>query len=409
MRGIKTCGRVSDGGRRCVLVNGGLDSLALAAQTFTLLPAHLHQHPEAQILHRQLELLVLGVVGVTTFLRGRRAERAGLLQPSHTRPLTALRPQPRPRPPPLTSTLESEEKLTFSALKVSMNFSSSSGGRKSPIKCFPLPISVRDSAHSGEQRTRLSTYNGWHPAEQAAPEPCPASPRVFSISILRRRCSQVPACWSTSSSLSYSCWWSRTAFSHMICTSAMVRLCFMMMSYISCICGGAWHAQGQHGAAEKAGLPGISVRVSYVLLLFDLFLLVIGQLRHAHQAHRLPFGVSKPSQLLGCNTERKPSEVIERSSDLTDQIPSRDVPDRDGALGSGRSISWGMAMEGTGRLTLSSSDPHLLFLFRLTGTGSASWLGAEEWFKVGGVAWSEGAAAGALWAAAARYSCNLSL
>lgn len=29
-------------------------------------------------------------------------------------------------------------------------------------------------------------------------------------------------------------------------------------------------------------------------------------------------------------------------------------------------------MEGTGKLTLSSSDPHLLFLFRLAGTVSAS-------------------------------------
>ena len=42
------------------------------------------------------------------------------------------------------------EKLALSALKVSMNFSNSSGGRKSPIKCFPFPMSVRDSAHSGK-------------------------------------------------------------------------------------------------------------------------------------------------------------------------------------------------------------------------------------------------------------------
>lgn len=51
-------------------------------------------------------------------------------------------------------TSEFRGKLTLSALKVSMNFSSSSGGRKSPIKCFPLPISVRDSAHSGKAQTR---------------------------------------------------------------------------------------------------------------------------------------------------------------------------------------------------------------------------------------------------------------
>ena len=44
------------------------------------------------------------------------------------------------------------EKLTLSALKVSMNFSNSSGGRKSPIKCFPFPMSVRDSAHSGKKK-----------------------------------------------------------------------------------------------------------------------------------------------------------------------------------------------------------------------------------------------------------------
>lgn len=48
--------------------------------------------------------------------------------------------------------------LTLSALKVSINFSSSSGGRKSPIKCLPLPISVKDSAHSGGVKTCISLY-----------------------------------------------------------------------------------------------------------------------------------------------------------------------------------------------------------------------------------------------------------
>lgn len=113
---------------------------------------------------------------------------------------------------------------------------------------------------------------------------------------------------------------------------------------------------------------------SYILLLFNLFLLVIREFRHAHQANRLPFGVSKTSQLLSCNPTamQRNSEVIEGFSDITDAIQSCDVPERDGALGSGALTSWGMTTEGMGRLTLSSSDPHLLFLFRLTGTGSAS-------------------------------------
>lgn len=34
------------------LVNGGLDSLPIAAEAFTLLPAHLHEHSETKILHR---------------------------------------------------------------------------------------------------------------------------------------------------------------------------------------------------------------------------------------------------------------------------------------------------------------------------------------------------------------------
>lgn len=53
---------------RCILVDGGLDSLLLRAQAFALLPAHLHQHLETDVLHRQLELLVFGVVWLATFL-----------------------------------------------------------------------------------------------------------------------------------------------------------------------------------------------------------------------------------------------------------------------------------------------------------------------------------------------------
>lgn len=60
--------------------------------------------------------------------------------------------------------------LTFRALKVSMNFSSSSGGRKSPMKCLPRPIFVSCSAHSaqtdgkGERReggTALGEGGSW--------------------------------------------------------------------------------------------------------------------------------------------------------------------------------------------------------------------------------------------------------
>jgi len=147
--------------------------------------------------------------------------------------------------------------LTLSALKVSMNFSNSSGGRKSPIKCFPLPISVRDSAHSGnaEIKSHTARIKACHFIKAASSAAacvnvhvvhfsadCSGLPRVFSISICLSWCSQVPASWSTSSSLSYSCWWSLMAFSHILCISAIARLCFMIMSYISCI----WGKKKQH-------------------------------------------------------------------------------------------------------------------------------------------------------------------
>lgn len=58
--------------------------------------------------------------------------------------------------------------LTFRALKVSMNFSSSSGGRKSPIKCLPRPIFVSCSAHSArrsrgesERKEEGGEWAGW--------------------------------------------------------------------------------------------------------------------------------------------------------------------------------------------------------------------------------------------------------
>lgn len=41
------------------LVDGVLDALSLRAQAVPLLPAHLHQHLVADVLDRQLELLVL--------------------------------------------------------------------------------------------------------------------------------------------------------------------------------------------------------------------------------------------------------------------------------------------------------------------------------------------------------------
>lgn len=78
-------------------------------------------------------------------------------------------------------------------------------------------------------------------------------------------------------------------------------------------------------------------------------------------------------------------------------------------------------MGGMGNSTLSSADPHLLFLFRLTGGVSASWMwGGEVEFKVEGIRGTGGAAgrwrfvpnpaAGGekFWEAAARYSCTFS-
>lgn len=53
--------------------------------------------------------------------------------------------------------------LTFRALKVSMNFSSSSGGRKSPIKCLPRPIFVSCSAHSAQRSRKSERGRGWPP------------------------------------------------------------------------------------------------------------------------------------------------------------------------------------------------------------------------------------------------------
>lgn len=54
------------------LVNRGLDSLPLGAEAFALLPAHLHEHSETEILHRQFELFVFRVVRVSTFLHAKR-------------------------------------------------------------------------------------------------------------------------------------------------------------------------------------------------------------------------------------------------------------------------------------------------------------------------------------------------
>lgn len=56
--------------------------------------------------------------------------------------------------------------LTFRALNVSMNFSSSSGGKKSPMKCFPFPISVSCSAHSAPKETQTQPVI-WHPIKTA--------------------------------------------------------------------------------------------------------------------------------------------------------------------------------------------------------------------------------------------------
>lgn len=98
------------------------------------------------------------------------------------------------------------------------------------------------------------------------------------------------------------------------------------------------------------------------------------------------------------------------------------VPERVGVLGSGTLMSCGTTMAGMGNSTLSSSDPHLLFLFLLTGGVSDSWTcGRDAGFSGGWTGWNGGAAgcwvsvldstAGGrdLCGSAAAYSCTFSL
>lgn len=73
-----------------------------------------------------------------------------------------------------------DTQFTFRALKVSMNFSSSSGGRKSPIKCFPRPIFVSCSAHSARRDRKGKRRKGerlqGREAAGGDPDLNPASP-----------------------------------------------------------------------------------------------------------------------------------------------------------------------------------------------------------------------------------------
>lgn len=51
-----------------------LDALPARAKPIALLPAHLHEHLETKVLHRQLKLLILRVVWVTALLQNTRQE-----------------------------------------------------------------------------------------------------------------------------------------------------------------------------------------------------------------------------------------------------------------------------------------------------------------------------------------------
>lgn len=51
-----------------------LDALTARAKPIALLPAHLHEHLETKVLHRQLKLLILRVVWVTALLQNTRQE-----------------------------------------------------------------------------------------------------------------------------------------------------------------------------------------------------------------------------------------------------------------------------------------------------------------------------------------------
>lgn len=80
--------------------------------------------------------------------------------------------------------------FTFRALKVSMNFSSSSGGRKSPMKCLPRPIFVSCSAHSAGEAGKVRGESGERPQGREAagdPDPNPAPPGSLAPLLLALR------------------------------------------------------------------------------------------------------------------------------------------------------------------------------------------------------------------------------
>lgn len=60
------------------LADGVFDPLPLGSQPLSFLPAHLHQHLVSDVLHRQLELLVLGIIRLPALLRGKNREKGSL-------------------------------------------------------------------------------------------------------------------------------------------------------------------------------------------------------------------------------------------------------------------------------------------------------------------------------------------
>lgn len=85
--------------------------------------------------------------------------------------------------------------FTFRALKVSMNFSSSSGGRKSPMKCLPRPIFVSCSAHSAGEAGKVRGERGQRPQGREAagdPDPNPAPPGSLAPLLLALKTERGP-------------------------------------------------------------------------------------------------------------------------------------------------------------------------------------------------------------------------
>jgi len=52
-----------------ILVDRVLDTLTVVTESLAFLPAHLLEHLEAYVLHGQLELFVVGEVGISSLLQ----------------------------------------------------------------------------------------------------------------------------------------------------------------------------------------------------------------------------------------------------------------------------------------------------------------------------------------------------